>query len=84
MPDVSPSLHPGEPRRWVAIDQHKFSILAAVLPPDCGKPEVRESRRGSGRFAGFIERLGGPAGLSLCHEVGPAGSRYGSFSPSSG
>jgi hypothetical protein len=40
MPDVTPCLHPGEVRRWISFDQHKFSIVAAVLPPDGGKPEV--------------------------------------------
>ena len=40
MPDVTSSLHPGDVRRWIAFDQHKFSIVAAVLPPDGGKPEV--------------------------------------------
>jgi hypothetical protein len=40
MPDVTPSLHPGEVRRWVAFDQHKFSIVAGVLPPEGGKPEA--------------------------------------------
>jgi len=44
MPDVIPSLHPGEVRRSVAIDQHKFPIAAAVLPPDGRKPESAGSR----------------------------------------
>jgi len=33
MPDVIPSMLPGDVRRWVAIDQHKFSIVAATLLP---------------------------------------------------
>ena len=41
MPDVTPCLHPGQVRRWISIDQHKFSIVAAVLPPEGGKPEVQ-------------------------------------------
>ena len=28
MPDVTPCLHPGEVRRWISFDQHKFSIVA--------------------------------------------------------
>jgi hypothetical protein len=52
----------GEVRRWVAIDQHKFSIVGAVLPPDGGEPEVCriETTKAVRRF---IDRLGGSAGL---------------------
>jgi hypothetical protein len=32
MPDVTASIAPDEVRMWVAIDQHKFSIVAASLP----------------------------------------------------
>ena len=31
MPDVTPCLHPGEVREWILFDQHKFSIVAAML-----------------------------------------------------
>ena len=30
MPDVTPCLHPGQVRRWVSFDQHKFSIVGPV------------------------------------------------------
>jgi len=73
MPDVTPCLHPGEVRRWVAIDQHKFSIVAAVLPPDSGKPEVCRIETTERAIRRFIDRLGGPAGLSVCYEAGPGG-----------
>ncbi len=39
MPDVSSSA-PADVRLWVAFDVHKLSIVAAVLPPDGGRPEV--------------------------------------------
>ncbi len=73
MPDVTPCLHPGDVRRWVAIDQHKFSIVAGVLPPDGGKPEVVRIETTEKAIRRFIEKLGGPAGLSVCYEAGPGG-----------
>lgn len=73
MPDVTPCLHPGQVRRWVAIDQHKFSIVAAVLPPDGGTPEVCRIETTERAVRRFIDRLGGPAGLSVCYEAGPGG-----------
>jgi len=73
MPDVTPSLHPGEVRRWVSLDQHKFSIVAGVLPPDGGKPEGFRIETTDKAIRRFIEKLGGPAGLSVCYEAGPGG-----------
>ncbi|MCA1700824.1 MAG: IS110 family transposase [Actinobacteria bacterium] len=73
MPDVTPSMHPADVRRWVAIDQHKFSIVAAVLPPDGGKPEVCRIETTEKAVRRFIDRLGGPSGLAVCYEAGPGG-----------
>ena len=73
MPDVTPCLHPGEVRRWVSFDQHKFSIVAAVLPPEGGKPEVCRIETTEKSIRRFVDRLGGPAGLSVCYEAGPGG-----------
>lgn len=39
MPDVS-SAAPAEVRTWVAIDQHKLSLVSATLPASGGEPEV--------------------------------------------
>lgn len=73
MPDVTPLMHPGAVRRWVAIDQHKFSIVAAVLPVDGGKPEVCRIETTEKAIRRFIDKLGGPGGLSVCYEAGPGG-----------
>jgi transposase len=73
MPDVTPCLHPGQVRRWIAFDQHKFSIVASVLPPDGGKPEVSRIETTEKAIRRFIEKQGGPAGLSVCYEAGPGG-----------
>jgi transposase len=73
MPDVTPSMRPGDVRRWVAIDQHKFSIVAAVLPPDGGRPEVCRIETTEKAVRRFVDRLGGPGGLAVCYEAGPGG-----------
>ncbi len=73
MPDVTPCLHPGQVRRWISFDQHKFSIVAAVLPPDGGKPEVCRIETTEKAIRRFIDKQGGPAGVSVCYEAGPGG-----------
>lgn len=40
MPDVIPCLHPAQVRRSASFEQHKFSLVATVLPPGGGKSEV--------------------------------------------
>ncbi len=57
----------------MSIDQHKFSIVAAVLPPDGGKPEVCRIETTERAIRRFIDKLGGPEGLSVCYEAGPGG-----------
>ena len=59
MPDVTPCLHPGQVRRWISFDQHKFSIVAATLPPDGGKPEVCRIETTEKAIRRFIEKQGG-------------------------
>jgi Transposase len=73
MPDVTACLHPGEVRRWISFDQHKFSIVAAVLPADGGKPEVCRIETTEKAIRRFIDKQGGPVGLSVCYEAGPGG-----------
>ena len=73
MPDVTPCLHPGEVRRWISFDQHKFSIVASVLPPEGGKPEVCRIETTERAIRRFIDKQGGPKGLSVCYEAGPGG-----------
>jgi transposase len=73
MPDVTRSMPADEVCRWVGIDQHKFSIVAAVLPPEGGKPEVCRIETTEKSIRRFVDRLGGPAGLSVCYEAGPGG-----------
>jgi transposase len=72
VPDVS-SIAPTDVRLWVALDVHKLSIVAAVLPPAGGMPEVSRIETTEAAIRRLIARLGGPAGLAVCYEAGPGG-----------
>ena len=73
MPDVTASIAPAGVRLWVSLDVHKFSIVAATLPPEGGKPEVSRIETTERAIRRFIDRLGGPDGLAVCYEAGPGG-----------
>jgi transposase len=72
MPDVS-SNQPADVRRWVSLDVHKFSIVAAALPPEGGTPELHRIETTEKAIRRFIERLGGPEGLAVCYEAAAGG-----------
>jgi len=72
MPDVI-STAPTEVRLWVALDVHKFSIVAAVLPPAGGRPEVTRIETTDKAIRRFVKTLGGPEGLAVSYEAGPGG-----------
>jgi transposase len=72
MPDVS-SNQPADVRLWVALDQHKLLIVAAVLPPERGEPEVERIETTGRAIRRFVDRFGGPEGLAVCYEAGPGG-----------
>lgn len=72
MPDVS-SDAPVDVRLWVALDVHKFSIVAATLPPVGGQPEVQRVETTEKAIRRLIGRLGGPDGLAVAYEAGPGG-----------
>ena len=73
MPDVS-STAPRVVRLWVALDVHKFSIVAATLPPSGGRRsciEARDDRAGDPpvRSRGWAA----PRAWRFAYEAGPAG-----------
>jgi transposase len=72
MPDVS-STAPTDVRRWVALDVHKLSIVAAVLPATGGQAELHRIETTERAIRRFVGRLGGPDGLAVCYEAGPGG-----------
>lgn len=72
MSDVS-SNAPQDVRLWVALDAHKLSIVAAILPATGGRPEVQQIETTRVAVRRFIDRLGGPEGLTVCYEAGPGG-----------
>ena len=67
------SIAPADVRLWVSLDVHKFSIVAATLPPAGGKPEVCRIETTEKAIRRFVDRLGGPQGLAVCYEAGPGG-----------
>jgi transposase len=73
MPDVTASIAPADVRLWVSLDAHKLSIVAAMLPPSGGQPEVQRIETTEKAIRRFIDRLGGPEGLAVCYEAGPGG-----------
>jgi transposase len=72
MPDVI-STAPAGVRTWVAIDQHKLSLVAAVLPARGGTPEVVRLENSERAVRRFVDKLGGREGLAVCYEAGPGG-----------
>ena len=72
MPDVS-STAPTQVRMWVAIDQHKLSLVAATLPASGGQPEVMRVENTERAIRRFLQRLGGADGLAVAYEAGPGG-----------
>jgi len=72
MPDVS-SNAPADVRLWVALDQHKLSIVAAMLPPAGGEPVLERIETTEKAVRRFVDRLGGARGLAVCYEAGPGG-----------
>ncbi len=72
MPDVS-STAPAQIRMWVAIDQHKLSLVAAMLPASGGQPEVVRVENTERAIRRFLQRLGGAEGLAVAYEAGPGG-----------
>jgi transposase len=71
------STAPADVRLWVALDVHKFSIVAAVLPPTGGRPEVTRIETTEKAIRRFIESLGGLEGLAVSYEAGPGGFALG-------
>jgi transposase len=72
MPDVI-SHAPTDVRLWVALDVHKLSIVAAVLPPQGASPEIARIETTEKAIRTFIAKLGGPEGLAVSYEAGPGG-----------
>jgi transposase len=72
VPDVSFNA-PADVRLWVALDVHKFSIVAATLPAAGGTPELQRIETTEKAIRRLIGRLGGPEGLAVAFEAGPGG-----------
>jgi transposase len=73
VPDVSSNASAKTTRTWVALDVHKNSIVAGVLPFDGDSPELVQLENSEKAIRRLISRLGGPEGLAVCYEAGPCG-----------
>jgi transposase len=73
MPDVSSNATRETTRTFVALDVHKNTIVAGVLPAAGGKPEVVSFEHSEKAIRRFLKRLGGAQGLAVCYEAGPCG-----------
>ncbi len=58
---------------WLALDVHKLSIVAGVLPGDATDPEVVQLENTERAVRRLIAKVGGPEGLAVCYEAGPCG-----------
>jgi transposase len=72
VPDVS-SVAPAGVRKFVVFDVHKNSLVAGVLPPSGGSPEVERIENTDRAVRRFVERVGGAEGLAVAYEAGPGG-----------
>jgi transposase len=60
-------------RKFVVIDVHKNSLVAATLPPSGGTAEVERIENTERAVRRFVGRLGDPEGLAVAYEAGPGG-----------
>jgi transposase len=73
MPDVSSNAVAAITTTYVALDVHKRSIVAGVLPASGGEVELSEIANSERALRRLVDRLGGPDGLAVCYEAGPCG-----------
>ena len=73
MPEVSSNASAKATRAWVALDVHKNSVTAGVLPAEGGQVELAQLENSEKAIRRLIGRLGGPEGLAVCYEAGPCG-----------
>ena len=69
MPDVS-STAPAVVKCWVALDVHKNSIVAAMLPASGGSPQLAQVETTERAMRRFVRGLGDPGTIALCYEAG--------------
>jgi transposase len=73
MPEVGSNAQTATTTTYAALDVHKRSIVAGVLPASGGEVEVHELAHTEGALRRLVDRLGGPEGLAVCCEAGPCG-----------
>ena len=73
MSDVSSNASARTTRVWVALDVHRNSITAGVLPAEGGQVELAQLENSEKAIRRLIGRLGGGEGVAVCYEAGPCG-----------
>jgi transposase len=73
VPDVSSKASAKTTRVWVALDVHKNTISAGVLPAEGGQVELAQLENSEKAIRRLVGRLGGPERLAVCYEAGPCG-----------
>lgn len=64
---------PARVSRFIALDVHKFSIVAATLAAAGGEPEITQIEHTERAVRRLIATLGGGEDLAVCYEAGPTG-----------
>ncbi len=57
----------------VALDVHKDSITAGVLPPRAAAPVLQRIGPDDDAVRRLLRKLGGPSRIKVCYEAGPTG-----------
>jgi transposase len=57
----------------VVFDVRKNSLVAGILAPSGGTPQVERIENSERAMRRFVGRLGGPDGLAVAYEAGPGG-----------
>jgi transposase len=72
VPDVN-SNAPAATSTWVALDVHKSSITAGILPAEGRETELVQFENSEKAIRRLLKRLGEPRQLAVCYEAGPCG-----------
>lgn len=72
MPDVN-SNAPAATSTWIALDVHKSSITAGILPAQGRELELVQLENSEKAIRRLLKRLGDPQQLAVCYEAGPCG-----------
>jgi hypothetical protein len=76
VPDVAASIAPTDVLLWVALDVHKFSIVAATLSPVGGTPGLARIETTEKAIRRFIDRSASSGDSQHRGHITKAGNRH--------